>query len=147
MRELLHKNQLLFMWIVAICATSGSLYFSEIKGFIPCDWCWYQRILMYPMVIVLGIATFKKDKNILSYIKPIAFLGLIIAAIHYLEQKVGLVSMINGKGCSSIVPCSGEYMNSLGFITIPLMSFVAFTIIFLLANIKPIKNKKENNED
>ena len=103
MKNFIVKNQLLLAWIMALIATSGSLYFSEVRGFIPCEWCWYQRILMYPMAIVLGIAYFKKDKNIFTYVKPIAFIGIIFAGVHYLEQKVGLVSMINGKGCTSLV--------------------------------------------
>lgn len=143
--KFIQKNQLLLMWIVAIVATCGSLYFSEIKGFQPCKWCWYQRILMYPMVIIMGIATFKKDFNILTYIKPIALLGFLLGMIHYLEQKVGLITLINGKGCTSLVPCSGEYLDYFGFITIPFMSLTAFALIFLLSMVKG--QKKENIED
>lgn len=138
--KLLKKHNLLFAWIVSIFAMAGSLYFSEVKGFIPCDYCWYQRILMYPLVLILGIATFKKDQNIIKYVIPMSVIGASISLIHYLEQKVGLISNIFGATCRSGVPCSGMYINWLGFITIPFLALVAFTLIFLLLSLN--KNEK-----
>lgn len=115
---------LYFAWLVAIVATGGSLYFSEIAGFIPCELCWYQRILMYPLVILLGIACFKGDKYIIPYVLPLSIIGGCFSIYHYSEQKFGTPSF-----CTGVAPCSGEYINWLGFITIPLMALTAFVLI------------------
>lgn len=128
-------------WFVSLVATLGSLYFSEIKGFIPCELCWYQRISMYPLVIILGIATFKNDLSVPRYALPLSLLGGSISVLHYLEQKVPGFGGI--KPCVSGVPCSAEYINWLGFITIPFLAFVAFfliTVAMLLIELKKRTN-------
>lgn len=134
----LSKNRILFGFIVSLVATSGSLYLSEVKKFVPCELCWYQRILMYPMVILLGIAFYKKDEKIAQYVKPIAMLGFLIAGYHYLKQKTTLLDGIGT--CSIGVPCNQDYINIFGFITIPFLSLLAFFFIFLLFSLK--KNEK-----
>lgn len=117
-------------WLAALIATGGSLFFSEVRQFVPCTLCWYQRILMYPLVLLLGVASFRSDRHIIPYVLPLSLLGAGIALFHYLEQK------IPGFGapelCRAGVPCSTEYINWLGFITIPLLSLVAFSFISLL---------------
>lgn len=118
---------LYFAWLVSIIATLGSLYFSEIKGFIPCELCWYQRILMYPISLILGIATFQNDLSVKKYVIPMAIIGWFISLFHYLEQKVPGFAAI--KPCANGVPCSAEYINWLGFITIPFLALIAFTLI------------------
>lgn len=125
------KNQrILVAWIVAVIATLGSLYFSEIAGFIPCKLCWFQRILMYPLVIILGIGYYKSDLGIKHYVLPLSILGMIVSAIHYLHQKTDLFEQV--VKCTDGIPCSGEYINWLNFITIPLLAFTAFTMITVL---------------
>ncbi|KRG15090.1 2-oxoglutarate dehydrogenase [Virgibacillus soli] len=118
---------LYFAWIVSLVATLGSLFFSEIKGFIPCEFCWYQRILMYPLVVIIGIAVFEHNKNIKKYVLPFSIIGMGVSFYHYLIQKVpGLASV---KPCVGGVPCNGQYINWLGFITIPFLALIAFTLI------------------
>jgi disulfide bond formation protein DsbB len=117
-------------WVVALAATGGSLYLSEVQGYIPCQLCWFQRILMYPFVILLGIASFRWDQDIVKYALPMSIFGLGIATFHYMEQKIpgfGLPEL-----CQVGVPCSAEYFNWLGFITIPFLSLVAFLMITVL---------------
>ncbi|HEX7003502.1 MAG TPA: disulfide oxidoreductase [Trueperaceae bacterium] len=117
-------------WLVTLVATGGSLYFSEVAGFVPCTLCWYQRILMYPQTIVLGIGAYRRDTDLVVYLLPVNLLGMGIALFHYLEQKVpgfGAPAV-----CRQGVPCSVEYINWLGFITIPLLSLTAFTLVALL---------------
>jgi disulfide bond formation protein DsbB len=126
-------------WIVAVIATLGSLYFSEISGFIPCELCWYQRILMYPLVFLLGIATFLYDLAVRKYVLTLAVVGWFISLYHYMVQKVPGFAEI--KPCVSGVPCSAQYINWLGFITIPFLAFTAFTIIIILMIL--IKKGKE----
>ena len=124
------KYGLYLAWLVAIVATVGSLYFSEVRHFIPCTYCWYQRILMYPLVIILGIASYKEDGGIAIYTLPLSILGAGIAVYHYLAQKVP--EMFATGGCSTAMPCSGIYIDWLGFITIPFLSLVAFILITFL---------------
>ncbi|MEK4485918.1 disulfide oxidoreductase [Psychrobacillus sp. FSL H8-0484] len=118
---------LYFAWLVSVIATLGSLYFSEIRGFIPCDLCWFQRIFMYPLVVILGIGTFQSDISVKKFVLPLSILGGIISFFHYLEQKVPGFGGI--KPCVSGVPCSSEYINWFGFITIPFLALIAFTLI------------------
>ncbi|WP_421102274.1 disulfide oxidoreductase, partial [Sporosarcina psychrophila] len=114
-------------WIVSLVAMFGSLYFSEIKGFIPCELCWYQRIFMYPLALILGIGTFQNDSSVKKFVLPLALVGGSISLMHYLEQKIPGFGGI--KPCVSGVPCSSEYINWFGFITIPFLALVAFVII------------------
>ncbi|MGG4147031.1 disulfide oxidoreductase [Paenibacillus algorifonticola] len=136
----LKRYALYFAWIVTLVATGGSLYFSEIKGFIPCDLCWYQRIFMYPQVIILGIATYRGDRNIIKYLLPINIIGLAISIFHNFEiwfPKVGELVP-----CRSGIPCNFDYLNWFGFLTIPMMAMIAFVlvIVFLLL-------ARQSNED
>lgn len=130
MRRFLQAYGLYLAWLVALIATGGSLYFSEIRLFVPCTLCWYQRILMYPLVIILGLASFRQSTVVVPYVLPLTVLGAGVSLFHYLEQK------IPGFGapavCRSGVPCSMEYINALGFITIPFLALIAFTLITLL---------------
>ncbi len=123
--EVVQRYGLYLGWLLALIATLGSLYFSEVRHFVPCTLCWYQRILMYPLVILLGIASYRQDRTIVPYILPLTLLGIGVALFHYLDQK------IPGFGppglCNSGVPCSAQYIDWLGFISIPLLSLVAFT--------------------
>lgn len=124
---------LLFAWIVSIVATLGSLYFSEVKQFIPCELCWYQRIGMYPLVIILGVAMFKKQSEIIFYVLPITIIGMCIAIYHYSLQMV-----VKESTSFCQIGCAGKYVDWLGFITIPFLSLVAFLLItvFLIINYK-----------
>ncbi len=124
---LLRDYGLYLAWLIATIATVGSLYFSEVRHYIPCTWCWYQRILMYPLVVMLGIASFHGDRGVVRYALPMSVLGAIIAFYHYLLQK--LPGLGPSPLCRVGVPCNVEYINWLGFITIPFLSLVAFTLI------------------
>lgn len=124
------NKYLLSAWGVAIVATVGSLYFSEVMGFIPCTLCWYQRILMYPLVVILGVAFYHNDKNIVKYVLPLSIFGMILSGYHYTLQKLPIVQDFGM--CKTGVPCSGQYINWFGFITIPFLAFVAFTFITII---------------
>ncbi|MFC7394924.1 disulfide oxidoreductase [Scopulibacillus cellulosilyticus] len=130
--------RLYFAWIVAIISTLGSLYFSEIAGFEPCKLCWIQRIFMYPLAIILGIACFRNDRSISIYTLPLTMIGGIVSIIHYSEQKLGLFRGI----CQSGIPCSGEYINWFGFITIPFLALIAFVLITVTLMIDLVKARK-----
>lgn len=122
-------NPFLIPWVISIAATFGSLYMSEIMKFVPCNLCWYQRILMYPLVILFGFGFFTKDKNILKYTYPMILIGNIMSFYHYGIQKLGFYHPMNV--CSNGISCSGIYIQWFGFVTIPLLSFIAFTILHI----------------
>ncbi|RXT03907.1 disulfide oxidoreductase [Ammoniphilus sp. CFH 90114] len=136
---IVRKYSLYIAWLVSVMATLGSLYFSEIKGYIPCELCWYQRIFMYPLVLILGIGTFQNDGTVKKFVLPMAMIGWGISLFHYLQQKVPGFAEI--KPCKSGVPCSAQYINWFDFVTIPFLAFTAFSlIIFLMFLTKTPKN-------
>jgi disulfide bond formation protein DsbB len=124
------NKAVLFSFITALIAITGSLIFSEVLKFEPCTLCWYQRIFMYPQVVLLGLALWKKDKNIANYSIALSVIGAIIAAYHYFLQ----ISVISKSFCSIVgysVSCTDTFAPIFGYITIPMMSFTAFVMIIL----------------
>lgn len=123
------KQQLIlfFTWIVSIIATLGSLSFSVINHWTPCSLCWYQRIFMYPIVFILGIAFYKNKIKDVIYVLPLSLIGMCISIYHILIQKVPALKE-TATQCGP-VPCTGDYLNWFGFITIPMLAFVAFLLI------------------
>lgn len=135
-------NKLRFIWAVSLVATLGSLYLSEVLHFVPCTLCWYQRILMYTLPIHLGIAMAKENKKIIFYTLPQTILGWFIALYHVLLQKTNWFEHINT--CNIGVPCNKDYLNLFGFITIPMLSFIAFTLIAIFSFLILKDINKEN---
>lgn len=121
------KNSLFIAWIQALVGMVVSLYFSEILHYAPCDLCWYQRILLYPLAIILAVGILKKDHHLYSYVMPFGVLGMIVAFYHYLLQ-MGVIPE-NLAPCVSGISCKTSYFTLFGFINIPLLSFVAFAVI------------------
>ncbi|MED1792449.1 disulfide oxidoreductase [Brevibacillus nitrificans] len=127
-------------WGISLIATAGSLFFSEVMKYIPCNLCWYQRILMYPLVILLGVASARKDYSMSLYALILSVIGGLISLYHYLIQKVPALHEL-GNACG-IVPCNTDYINWFGFITIPFLALIAFTLISVLQFIV-LKSGKE----
>jgi disulfide bond formation protein DsbB len=127
-------------WATSIIAMFGSLYFSEIRQYEPCVLCWYQRILMYPFTLILGIAVVRKDYRISLYTMVLSAVGALISLYHYSLQKVAFMAD-NAVTCGRI-PCTGQYINWLGFITIPFLALTAFIIIFVISLILWKKTKE-----
>lgn len=115
---------------VSVIAVAGSLYLSEVLHYEPCRLCWFQRIFMYPQLILLGIATYRGDKRIIPYVLPLCLIGGSISLYHYAEQKIPALSKI--LPCTIGVPCNEDYLNFLGFITVPLLALIAFALIAIL---------------
>ncbi len=114
-------------WTQALVATLGSLYFSEIRKFPPCVLCWYQRILMYPLVILIAVGILRRDKQMYQYILPMSVLGMLISGYHNLLYYHIIPE--NLAPCVAGVSCTTRFFAWFGFITIPLLSMTAFTII------------------
>ncbi|MEC0230204.1 disulfide oxidoreductase [Paenibacillus alba] len=125
----LRDNGMHLSWLIALIATLGSLYFSEIMHFLPCKLCWYQRILMYPLAIILGIAAVRRDYKLTIYVLPLTLWGACISIYHVLLQA-GIFHE-SATGCGP-VPCDVDYLNWLGFITIPMLAGAAFILISIL---------------
>lgn len=134
---------LLFMWIVSLVAMLGSLFFSEIMHYEPCTYCWYQRILMYPLVLIIGIAYIQRNAKIAVTTLAFSIIGTCIALYHYGLQKVSFLQD-HAAACGR-VPCTTNYINWLGFITIPFLSLIAF-ILILGASIYLLKVSKEEED-
>ncbi|MBK5492004.1 disulfide oxidoreductase [Bacillus sp. TH13] len=127
--NMMQKFNIHLAWIISICGTAFSLLFSEILDLPPCDLCWYQRIFMYPLVLILGVGIYKKDSNINSYALPLSILGLSISLYHILIQTFPSLSV---SSCAIGVSCTTDSLNLFGFITIPMLSFLGFLIITIL---------------
>jgi len=113
---------LLAAWI----ATSGSLFMSEVLGWRPCVLCWYQRILMYPLAVLLAIGIIRRDRGLHVYVLPFSAAGMGVSLYHYLLIKTDWVPP---PPCAVDVPCTVDYLNWFGFINIPFLALTAFTII------------------
>lgn len=127
-----YKYLLTLILIVSSIATLGSLYFSEIAGFEPCKLCWLQRIFMYPLTIIIGVAMYKKVNDVLNYILPLTLVGLAVAIYHYYFQITGS-SLVPCSTVGFSVSCSERFFTYFGYITIPWMSLSAFLYIFVLS--------------
>ncbi len=110
-------------WFTALTATLGSLYFSDVKHFAPCILCWYQRIVMYPLVLIIPIGILKKDKNFSLYTLIFSSIGGLVAIYHELVYY-GIIGTV----CRDI-SCITKYIEWGGFITIPFLSLVSFVVI------------------
>ncbi|WP_281864502.1 disulfide oxidoreductase [Planomicrobium okeanokoites] len=138
----IQENLLLGIWATALIATAGSLYFSEVRGYVPCELCWIQRIFMYPLVIVVGVAYFQKNAKITLTSLIISGIGGMISLYHYGIQKLAFLSE-SAPSCGQ-VPCTGQYINYFGFITIPFLALIAFILIAGMS-IYLLKTIKEEN--
>lgn len=125
-------------FLVAMCAMAGSLYFSEVRYFFPCVLCWYQRILMYPLTLLLLMGILRRDAGLHIYVLPLSGLGTLIAIYHYALQWGFLSS--GSQFCGSGT-CTVRYVEYGGFITIPFLALTAFLLISLLMLAKLILYK------
>lgn len=110
-------------------ATLGSLYLSEIVHLVPCKLCWFQRVFMYPLVPILGMAAWLRDLEIRRYAYPLLATGSAIASYHYLIQRV---PSLEGGTCDVFAPCSAAYIWQWGFVSIPYMALSAFALVTIL---------------
>jgi disulfide bond formation protein DsbB len=114
-------------WVQSLVATAGSLFFSEVMKLPPCSLCWFQRIMMYPLVFILATGLYLEDKRVKFYALPLSITGLLISIYHNLLYYNIIPDAI--VPCSTGVSCTTRQIVWFGFITIPLMSLTAFTVI------------------
>ena len=122
-------------WLTSLIASAGSLFFSEVMEFPPCALCWYQRIALYPLFFIFIVGAFRGARETFSFSLPLVVLGWLIAIYHNLLYYE--IVPESASPCREGVLCSTVYIEWLGFITIPMLSFLAFSIIgFLLLVLK-----------
>lgn len=116
-------------WVVATVATAGSLWYSEVVGFVPCPLCWFQRIFMYPLVIVLGLALLRRDRGARAYGLGLAVPGALVAAYHSWLQ-----AFPTGEStfCTPDAPCTVRHVWEFGFVSLPLMALSGFIFIITM---------------
>lgn len=124
---ILRSNLVYLAWFQALIATLGSLFFSEVMELTPCILCWYQRIMMYPLVFVLTIGILLRDQRLRYYALPLSGTGLVISIYHNLLYYNIISESL--APCTAGVSCTTRQIELFGFITIPLMALTAFTVI------------------
>jgi disulfide bond formation protein DsbB len=122
-------------WAVALVSTLGSLYFSEVANFVPCNLCWYQRIAMYPLAVILLVAALRRDWGVRWYAVPVGAIGAVISTYHVLLEK--FPSLESSSVCSIAVPCNFIWFEELGFVTLPYMALSAFLLVLVLLTLPP----------
>lgn len=111
---------------VALVATLGSLYLSDVVGFVPCSLCWYQRIAMYPLWVILGVAFWRNEPAVWAYALPLPLIGVAISAYHVMVQYRPNLEVA---ACTGGIPCSARYLLVYGFVSIPVMAAGAFLFV------------------
>jgi len=126
----IYWSTLFLCWLIAALSTAGSLFFSSVMEFAPCILCWYQRICLFPLVVILGAGLLSLDRHIVKYSLPLALIGWAIALYHTLLYSGIIPESI--QPCSQGVSCTEEYIDLFGFITIPMLSLLSFSAIIIL---------------
>lgn len=132
MRSFLRTYGLWIAFAVSLIASAGSLLYSEAVGFLPCILCWYQRIALFPQVILFGIAAPKKDYRVVEYAVPLSVIGGIIAAYHYYGQMLNS-SALPCPVVTGAPSCSQVPFVAFEFITIPMMALSVFLLLIALS--------------
>jgi len=123
-------NLVFVCWFVAATCTLGALFFSEVMDLPPCVLCWYQRVFMFPLAILLPIGLFPFDPKIVRYALPLSATGGAIALFHLLLTW-GLIPE-NARPCTQGVPCGVNQIEWFGFVSIPMLSLAGFSVITAL---------------
>ncbi|HJR98650.1 MAG TPA: disulfide bond formation protein B [Actinomycetota bacterium] len=124
--ETLGPSALWLAFLVALTATLGSLYLSEVAHFVPCELCWYQRIAMYPLAPILFVAAYRRDPGVWRYVVPVAAIGAAISIYHYQLERFPEQASAS---CSPDAPCTVVWIWRFHFISIPFMALSAFALI------------------
>lgn len=126
---LLDGKAIWLAWAVALVATVGSLMYSELFDFVPCRLCWFQRIAMYPLAIILLVGGIRREAVVKFYALPIAFIGLAVSIYHNVVQ---LYPSLEGGSCDPLNPCSARSIEMFGFMDLPFMAGAGFIVIAVL---------------
>ncbi len=139
MKTFFQKYALIIAWVQALVAMLGSLYFSEVLKYPPCVLCWWQRIAIYPMVLLLAVGIIRKDRAVFFYTMPVLVVGWFISLYHNLLYYKIIPDTL--APCSLGVSCTTRFIQWFGFITIPFLAFTALTVMIAMLTI----NHRLNN--
>lgn len=128
---MISESNIRLMFLIAVTGVAGSIFFSEILKFPPCELCWYQRMCLFPIAVILSVALWKSDQKIGHYILPFIAAGLLISAYHNLLYFGIIPEAISP--CTQGVSCTAKQLEIFGFLTIPLMSLISFSLLGFLA--------------
>lgn len=120
-------NLLFAAWLIAAVSALGSLFFSQVLDYAPCAMCWYQRICLFPLVLILGRGLFPLDRSAAKFALPLAAGGWLLALYHNL-LFVGVIPA-DMQPCTQGVSCTETYISWFGFVSIPLLALLSFTAI------------------
>lgn len=121
-------------WLVTATSMFGSLYFSESQHFEPCKLCWYQRIAMYSLVVVLLVGSLRRDRHLAWYAVPLAGIGILISIYHYLIEWY---PQLETGACSLTAPCTAIWFREFGFVTLSFMAMCGFAAVLALMLLPP----------
>jgi disulfide bond formation protein DsbB len=128
-RRTLEGYELWLVFLVASVATGGSLFFSEIAGFIPCELCWFQRICMYPLSIVALLAALANERRVARYLLPLPLVGAGVSVYHLLVEN-GVVEQARACLISAPGGCATKWIEEFGYVTIPVLALTGFALCF-----------------
>ncbi len=117
-------------WLIAVVSMAGSLYFSNVLGYPPCDLCWWQRVATYPIVFILFVGLWRKDVNVPYYVLPLVIFGVVVSSYHNLIYYEIIPEVL--KTCSSGVSCTTKFPELFGIFSIPLLSLLSYIAMILL---------------
>ncbi len=129
LRDTFAGSELWIGFVIAVAATAGSLFYSEYASFIPCRLCWFQRIAMYPLVIILLVGAIRRDRAAWIYALPFPIAGLIVGGYH---KYIEIHPEAELSGCKIGAPCSTKWINEFGYVTLPVLAMSAFAAILAL---------------
>jgi disulfide bond formation protein DsbB len=129
-RDALGSTGLWLAWAVALTCTLGSLYLSEVAHFIPCRLCWYQRICMYPLVVLLIVAAIRRSTEVARATIPLIAIGAAISTYHYLLER--FPSMAGAATCDPVAPCTIVWVWRFHYLSVPAMALSGFVLIATL---------------
>lgn len=120
------------MLVIAVASVLGSMYYSHIAGFEPCSLCWWQRVFLFPQVVLIGMALVRRERNIVPYLFALSLIGIAIAGYNQYLQFGGdpLIPCAPGEAADA---CSKRYIFELGYMTIPMMSLASFSALAVLS--------------
>ena len=142
-KSMSNLKNIVFLYIqlvISAAAVFGSLFFSEVMKFPPCNLCWYQRILLYPVALIVLTGIYLDSRDTSRFVAPFAWIGFAIAIYHNLVYYKIIEIIVP---CTESAPCTAQQLNYLGFITIPLLSASAFLILLVVNLIALILDSKE----
>ena len=129
LRRTVEGYELWLVFVVSSIATGGSLFFSEVAHFVPCELCWYQRICMYPLTVVSLLAALANDRGVARYLLPLPLVGACVSVYHLLvENKV--VGQSTACHISAPGGCATKWIEEFGYVTIPVLALTAFALCF-----------------